>query len=293
MFGNVALFLLLSITISYAQDCADDVDFCHSIVDNKQCSLGAAKRHCRKSCGHCSEPKPPQPTPSPDCKDDRDDCENAFYICGEYPQFAAQCKQTCEICGQPERPPPTPGSGCEDEVRFCHSVVDHGICGLNAAKRLCRKSCGHCEAPVPALPTPTDGCKDDRDDCEGAFYVCGEYPESAAMCKMTCQLCGEVTALTNKPLEKTTMMPGEISTTRAQEIRTTEGRQSTTMKIEQTTTMKIKEPTTPTTVTHGTCVSMFIAADQTTIPLRFDQCSDGFRNACLFQRLDYNISGSW
>ncbi|VDM46466.1 unnamed protein product [Toxocara canis] len=101
--------------------------------------------------------------------------------------------------------------------------------------------------PKPPQPTPSPGCKDDRDDCEGAFYVCGEYPESAAMCKMTCQLCGEVTALTNKPLEKTTMMPGEISTTRAQEIRTTEGRQSTTMKIEQTTTMKIKEPTTPTT----------------------------------------------
>ncbi|KHN81835.1 hypothetical protein Tcan_00010 [Toxocara canis] len=189
MFRNAAFFLLLTVSLSYAQDCKDDVDFCYSVVDKNKCSLNVAKRLCRKSCGNCTEPAPERPAPSADCKDERDDCEAGFYICGEYPQLAKQCKQTCEICGQPERPPPTPGAGCEDEATFCHSVVAQNNCGLNAAKRQCRKSCKHCEAPVPPLPTPTDDCKDERDDCENGFYICGEYPEFASSCSMTCELC--------------------------------------------------------------------------------------------------------
>ncbi|KHN81840.1 hypothetical protein Tcan_00174, partial [Toxocara canis] len=181
-------------------DCKDDVDYCHTIVKNNKCSLNVAKRHCRKSCGNCTEPAPARPAPSADCYDDNPDCENSFYICGIYPQYEAECKQTCEICGQPERPSPTPGSGCEDEVGFCYSIVAQNKCGLNAAKRLCRKSCGHCQAPVPARPTPTIECFDQREDCESGFYVCGAYPEHAAECRMTCEICNDKSATTKNPV---------------------------------------------------------------------------------------------
>ncbi|KHN81839.1 hypothetical protein Tcan_10124 [Toxocara canis] len=55
-------------------------------------------------------------------------------------------------------------------------------------------------APVPQLPTPTDDCKDERDDCENSFYICGEYPEFAPQCKMTCEICGDKPTATVKPV---------------------------------------------------------------------------------------------
>ncbi|KHN81836.1 hypothetical protein Tcan_00011 [Toxocara canis] len=201
MFRHAAFVLLLTVSLSYGQDCKDDVDFCHSIVDQKKCSLGAAKRHCRKSCGHCSEPAPRRAAPTADCYDARADCEDSFYICGLYPQVAADCKQTCEICGQPEPPSPTPGSGCEDQAGFCYFIVAQNKCGLNAAKRQCRKSCGHCQAPVPALPSPTIDCYDSYDDCENYFYVCGRSSEEASTCRMTCELCSDNRDAAEKPME--------------------------------------------------------------------------------------------
>ncbi|KHN75333.1 hypothetical protein Tcan_14519 [Toxocara canis] len=109
MFCNAVLVILFSISLSYAQGCQDTASFCEQIVEQNNCHLDAAKRQCQKSCGHCGEPAPPLPTPTNDCKDEYQYCEQSFYLCKDYPGWDTKCALTCQLCGVRPTTPPTAG----------------------------------------------------------------------------------------------------------------------------------------------------------------------------------------
>ncbi|VDM38123.1 unnamed protein product [Toxocara canis] len=53
-----------------------------------------------------------------ECSDDRDDCEDAFYICGVYANYEKKCSKTCELCPAQQ----------DDAIRKCVSKNHKDFC---------------------------------------------------------------------------------------------------------------------------------------------------------------------
>ncbi|XP_029643131.1 zinc metalloproteinase nas-14 [Octopus sinensis] len=129
-------------TKSNPYNCYDthtNVEDCKMWRDNNHCNINPdwMARHCRKSCGFCSD-SGRTTTTSSSCQDNDAGCEEwaKHDMCTTNARYMlVHCRKSCKTCG-----------GCEDDNQLCAAWAKGHHCNKNAGYMLrhCRKSCNAC-----------------------------------------------------------------------------------------------------------------------------------------------------
>ncbi|XP_031571365.1 extracellular matrix protein FRAS1-like isoform X2 [Actinia tenebrosa] len=197
-------------TTPQPKNCEDISNDCSWIADNYGDVIGYCRRHkddvyiksCRKTCGFCEPPVPPE---SYFCKDTSKDCKwiaeqhkDVLGFCRSHrnDNLVQQCLSTCELCKHPPL-----SQKCEDSRDDCSWIAKNyddvtGYCRRHRNDSFikeCTKTCEFCKHPT----TSSSKCEDINKNCWwiNKNYLAQDYcrrhkdDEFIKECRKTCGFC--------------------------------------------------------------------------------------------------------